>query len=76
MPSSIRNEIPGKIKSIQRGEIVSEVILETVLGDIAAVITTRSVDGLNLQPGDPVTGQIKATNISICKCDCEGHPVT
>lgn len=72
MPSSIRNTIPGKIKAIRRGDIVSEVILETAVGDLAAVITTRSVEDLGLQPGDEVTGQIKATNISISTCACNG----
>lgn len=73
MPSSIRNAIPGKIKTVRRGEIVSEVILETAIGELAAVITTRSVDELRLQPGDEVTGQIKATNLSISKCTCDGQ---
>ena len=73
MPSSIRNTIPGTIKAIRRSDIVSEVLLETAIGDLAAVITTRSVDELGLQPGDEVTGQIKATNISISKCTCNGE---
>ena len=73
MPSSIRNEIPGTIKSLTKSDILSEVILDTAVGEIVSVITTRSVDALDLKPGDTVSAQIKSTNISLCKCTCGHH---
>ena len=73
MPSSIRNEIPGTVKSLTKSDILSEVILDTAVGEIVSVITTRSVEALDLKPGDTVSAQIKSTNISLCKCTCGNH---
>lgn len=73
MPSSIRNEISGTVKSLTKSDILSEVILDTAAGEIVSVITTRSVEALDLKPGDTVTAQIKSTNISLCKCSCGHH---
>lgn len=73
MPSSIRNEIPGTIKSVNKSDILSEVILDTAVGEIVSIITTRSVEELALQPGDKVCAQVKATNLSLCKCECGHH---
>lgn len=70
MASSIRNEIKGTIKTVTKGDILSEIIIETAVGDIAAVITTRSVNDLALSVGDTVCAEIKATNVSVSKCDC------
>ena len=43
----------------------SEVIVETSIGDIASIITTRSVQEMHLMPGDKVFALVKATNVSI-----------
>jgi molybdopterin-binding protein len=40
---SIRNQLPGTIKSIISDKVLSEVIVETGIGEIASVITARSV---------------------------------
>jgi len=45
--------------------VLSEVTLETAVGEIAAVITARSVRGMELKVGDRVTALIKATNVSV-----------
>ena len=36
MEQSIRNEIPGNVKEIISDKVLSEVILETAIGDVAA----------------------------------------
>jgi molybdopterin-binding protein len=65
MEESIRNQLPGKVKSIVSDKVTSEVILETSIGEIASIITTRSVQEMNLMPGDKVFALVKATNVSI-----------
>ena len=65
MEQSIRNELPGKIKSIVSDKVLSEVIVETSIGEIASIITTRSVQEMNLMPGDKVFALVKATNVSV-----------
>jgi molybdopterin-binding protein len=65
MEQSIRNQLPGTIKSIVSDKVLSEVIVETSIGEVASVITTRSVEEMKLKLGDKVFVLVKATNISL-----------
>jgi molybdate transport system regulatory protein len=65
MEQSIRNEIPGIVKEIISDKVLSEIILETAVGEMAAVITTRSVTEMALKVGDRVAALVKATNVSV-----------
>jgi molybdopterin-binding protein len=65
MEQSIRNEISGTVKEIISDKVLSEIIVETAVGDVAAIITTRSVHDMGLKVGDKVAALIKATNVSI-----------
>ena len=67
MSQSIRNRIPGTIREITSDKVLTEVILETTIGPVAAVITTRSVNELGLKVGDSVYALVKATNVSVEK---------
>jgi molybdopterin-binding protein len=59
MEQSIRNQLPDKIKSIVSDKVLSEVIVETSIGDVASVITTRSVEEMKLKAGDEVLSSSK-----------------
>jgi molybdate transport system regulatory protein len=65
MEESIRNQLPGTVKSIVSDKVISEVIVETSIGEIASIITTRSVQKMSLMPGDRVFALVKATNVSL-----------
>jgi molybdopterin-binding protein len=65
MEQSIRNEISGTVKEIISDKVLSEIIVETAVGDVAAIITTRSVNEMALKVGDKVAALVKATNVSI-----------
>jgi molybdopterin-binding protein len=67
MAQSIRNRIPGTIREITSDPVLSEVVLDTTIGPVAAVITTRSLKELGLKVGDSAYGLVKATNVSIEK---------
>jgi molybdate transport system regulatory protein len=67
MEQSIRNQLPGTIKSIVSDKVLSEVIVQTDIGEVASVITTRSVEEMKLRTGDKVFVLIKATNVSLRK---------
>ncbi|GAA5481830.1 TOBE domain-containing protein [Haloferula sargassicola] len=73
MPNSIRNELSGTVKSVKIGDIVSEVVIETPAGDVAAIVSSDSVKDLALSPGDKACALVKATNVSVCRCTCGGH---
>ncbi len=65
MEQSIRNQLPGTIKSIVSDKVLSEVVVETSIGDVASVITTRSVEEMKLRIGDEVFALVKATEVSL-----------
>jgi molybdopterin-binding protein len=65
MQQSIRNEIPGTVKEIISDKVLSEIIVETRIGEMASVITTRSLQDMGLKVGDRVAALVKATNVSL-----------
>lgn len=67
MEMSFRNQLKGKIIEILRGDVVSEVDIDTAAGRITSVITTRSINRMKLKPGDEVLAAIKATEVGIEK---------
>jgi molybdate transport system regulatory protein len=64
---STRNRIPGKVVSVTSDRVVSEVIVETAVGKLASIITTFSVQNMQLKEGDDVLVMIKATDAMIQK---------
>ncbi|MEC5397069.1 TOBE domain-containing protein [Uliginosibacterium sp. H1] len=62
---NVRNQFRGKVREIVRGDVVSEVDIDTPAGIVTSVITTRSVDNLGLKVGSEVVALIKSTEVSI-----------
>ncbi|ALM82642.1 molybdopterin-binding protein [Bordetella sp. N] len=62
-----RNQFRGKIKEIITGPVVSEVDIDTPAGIVTSVITTRSVQELDLQVGTEVLAFVKSTEVSVAK---------
>jgi molybdopterin-binding protein len=67
MSTSIRNRLPGTIEKIVSDKVVSEVVIRTAAGNVTSIITTGSVQRMNLKEGDNVFAIIKATEISVEK---------
>jgi len=61
----VRNQFRGKVKEIIRGDVVSEIDVETPWGIVTSVITTRSVEQLELILGREVVALVKSTEVSI-----------
>jgi len=64
---NVRNQFRGRIIEIVPGPVVSEVDVETGIGIVTSVITTRSVQELDLQVGTEVLALVKSTEVSIAK---------
>lgn len=64
-----RNQFKGTIVGINRGDIVSEVEIETAAGVVSAIVTTSSIGRLNLRLGDPAVALFKATEVLIAKAE-------
>jgi molybdopterin-binding protein len=65
--SSIRNRLPGTIEKIVSDKVVSEIVIRTAAGEVTSVITTSSIQRMNLKEGDQVLAIIKATEVSVEK---------
>ena len=62
---SLRNKLPCIVKEIERGKLLSVVVLDFKGKTIRAAITSRSVDFLELQPGNEVLALIKANELAL-----------
>ena len=64
---NVRNQFKGRVREIIRGDVLSEVDVETPFGIVTSVITTRSVRELELGIGSEVIAFVKSTEVSIAK---------
>ena len=62
---SLQNKMPGKVISIESGELLSKLTLDTVAGEITSIITTNAVTQLQLQPGTAVTAMVKTNEMML-----------
>jgi molybdate transport system regulatory protein len=62
---SLRNRIPSTVRSIRRGDILSEVELEYDGQVFYSIVTTRAVDRLELVAGDAVEALVKSNEMSL-----------
>ena len=67
MSTSIRTRLPGTIEKIVSAKVVSEVVIQTAAGTVTSIITTGSVQRMDLKEGDTVFAIIKATEVSVEK---------
>ncbi len=62
---SLRNRFKCRIESIERGKLLSKVIMRWNNEKITSIITTNSVDRLSLQEGDDVLAFVKTNEITL-----------
>jgi len=63
---SARNQLEGKVKSVEHGAVNSEVVLELPGGlEIVAVVTRSSAESLGLAPGSDAYAVVKASNVMV-----------
>ena len=66
--TSARNQLHGVVSQITRGEVNAEVTLD--LGDgktITAMVTTPSIEELDLKPGKPACALFKASSVILMR---------
>ena len=64
MKYGARNIISATVKSVKKGDIMSLVKFDvTAPLEMASVLTTESLDDLNLKPGDTVQLIVKAIHV-------------
>ncbi len=66
MKISARNMLKGKVKGIVKGPVNAEVSVELPGGEVlVSIITSKSVENLDLVEGKDVYLVIKATNVMV-----------
>ncbi len=65
MKLSARNQLPGTVTEIRRGEAIANVIVDVNGQRLVASITVEAVDELGLAPGSQITAIIKASDVLI-----------
>jgi molybdopterin-binding protein len=63
MRLSARNQIPGRVTAITRGEAIANVELDANGARLVASITLEAVQDLGLAVGSEVTAVIKASEV-------------
>lgn len=68
MKLSARNQIPGKIAEVRKGQTTAHVRVDIGNGvTITSSITNEAVDELGLKQGDSIVAVIKASDVMIGK---------
>ena len=65
MEISARNQLPGTVKSVKNGTVMSEVVVDVAGHEVVSAITTGSAEALALKAGDSVVVIVKATEVVI-----------
>ena len=65
MQLSARNQLAGKVVSINRGEAIANVELDVGGQRVVASITVEAVAQLGLEPGKDVVAVIKASDVMV-----------
>ena len=62
---SLQNKISGVIKKVEKGALLSKVVLESGAGDIISLISTNAVNQLDLKVGMNAMAMIKLNEVMI-----------
>ncbi len=63
--TSARNAFPGIVTRVVRGDVVSQVEVQSGPHRLVSLMTTESVDDLGLAPGVPARASVKATHVVV-----------
>jgi molybdopterin-binding protein len=64
---SSRNQFKGKIKSVNLGQVMAEVVIEVAGLEFVSLISRGSAERMNLKAGDEATAVVKATEVMVDK---------
>ena len=65
---SLQNRLPGLVAAIEKGTLLSRVVLKTEVGEIASVVTSAAIGQLGLEVGSNATALIKTNEIMLSAC--------
>ena len=62
---SLQNRIPGTIRSIETGKLISKVTLDSEAGVVASIISSNAVSQLGLEAGKQAIAMIKLNEVML-----------
>jgi molybdopterin-binding protein len=63
---SARNRFRGVVRAVERDGLLAQVEIDvTEPARVVAIVTTASVDALDLRPGKPATAIVKSTSVMV-----------
>ena len=62
-----RNQLVGRIESVQISGLMAEVVVSIGDQQITSIITARSAREMNLKPGQTAAALVKATEVMILR---------
>ncbi|MEO5952808.1 MAG: TOBE domain-containing protein [Chloroflexia bacterium] len=71
--TSTRNKLASTITAIKRGDILSQVEMQSGDNHLVAVITTEAVDEMGLHEGMEVVAMFKSTSVMIATTHTNDH---
>ncbi|MGS2740805.1 TOBE domain-containing protein [Sinomicrobium sp. M5D2P17] len=60
---SLQNRVKGRISAIEKGKLLSRIVVRAAIGDIVSIISTDATEQLALQEGTEVTAMIKLNEV-------------
>ena len=63
--TSARNRFPGIVTRVLRGDVASQVEVQSGPHRLVSLLTTEAVDELGLAPGTPAIASVKSTNVVV-----------
>jgi molybdopterin-binding protein len=63
--TSARNSFNGIVTRVVRGDVVSQVEVQSGPHRLVSLMTTESVDDLGLEPGVPARASVKSTHVVV-----------
>ena len=63
--TSARNSFAGIVTRVIRGDVVSQVEVQSGPHRLVSLMTTESVDDLKLEPGQPARASVKSTHVVV-----------
>lgn len=63
--TSARNAFPGIVTRVVRGDVASQVEVQSGPHRLVSLMTTESVDDLGLRPGVRATASVKSTHVVV-----------
>jgi len=65
---SLQNRIHGTVSHIEKGELLSKIIVQSKAGEIGSIISSHAIQDLGIREGSTVVAMIKLNEVMLSLC--------